>query len=63
AREKAEKAALQLEENLASWDPNNNEASTTDPYKTLFVARLNYDTSETKLRREFEVYGKIKSVS
>ncbi|CAF1148468.1 unnamed protein product [Rotaria sp. Silwood1] len=62
AREKAEKAALQLEENLASWDPNNNEASTTDPYKTLFVARLNYDTSETKLRREFEVYGKIKSI-
>ncbi|CAF0938434.1 unnamed protein product [Rotaria sp. Silwood1] len=62
AREKAEKAALQLEENLTSWDPNNNEASTTDPYKTLFVARLNYDTSETKLRREFEVYGKIKSI-
>lgn len=31
-----------------------------DPYKTLFVARLSYDATEKKLRREFEEYGPIK---
>ncbi|CAF0996570.1 unnamed protein product [Rotaria magnacalcarata] len=63
ANEKAERAALQLEQNAALWDPNTNEKATADPYKTLFIARLNYDTSETKLKREFEVYGKIKSIN
>lgn len=33
-----------------------------DPYKTLFVARMSYDTTEKKVRREFETYGPIKSV-
>ncbi|CAF0776277.1 unnamed protein product [Adineta steineri] len=63
AREKMEKAALQLEQDITLWDPNTNDKATTDPYKTLFIARLNYDTSESKLRREFEVYGKIKSIN
>ena len=26
-----------------------------DPFKTLFVARVSYDTTEKKLKREFEV--------
>ena len=34
-----------------------------DPFKTLFVGRLSYDVTEKKLRREFEEYGPIKSVS
>ncbi|CAF1629071.1 unnamed protein product, partial [Adineta ricciae] len=63
AREKMEKAAEKLEQDAALWDPNSNEKATADPYKTLFVARLNYDTSEMKLKREFEVYGKIKSIN
>lgn len=63
AQEKADKAALELEQEISLWDPNSNEKATTDPYKTLFIARLNYDTSESKLRREFEVYGKIKSIN
>jgi U1 small nuclear ribonucleoprotein len=33
-----------------------------DPFKTLFVGRLSYDTTEKRLRREFEQYGKVKSV-
>jgi hypothetical protein len=33
-----------------------------DPYKTLLVARLSYDTTEKKLRREFEQYGPIKTI-
>merc|ERR1712232_273551 len=31
-----------------------------DPFKTLFVARISYDTTEKKLKREFEVFGSIK---
>lgn len=44
-------------------DPLHNIAATSDPYKTLFVGRINYDTSESKLRREFETYGPVKKVS
>ena len=35
---------------------------TTDPFKTLFVGRINYYTSENKIRREFESYGPIKTI-
>ena len=31
-------------------------------YTTLFVGRLSYDTTEKKLRREFEQYGPVKSI-
>ena len=31
-------------------------------YLTLFVGRLSYDTSDKKLRREFEQFGPIKSI-
>jgi RNA recognition motif. (a.k.a. RRM, RBD, or RNP domain) len=34
-----------------------------DPFKTLFVGRLSYDITEKRLRREFEEYGPIKSIS
>jgi len=30
--------------------------------QTLFVGRLSYDVSESKLRREFEAYGPVKSL-
>ncbi|KAL1428162.1 hypothetical protein MTO96_016962 [Rhipicephalus appendiculatus] len=59
-REKAEQVAYKLEQDIALWDPYNNSSGTLDPFKTLFVARINYDTSESKLRREFEVFGPIK---
>lgn len=62
AKEKAEETAYQLEQAIAVWDPASNEAATADPFKTLFIARINYETSESKLRREFEQYGSIKQV-
>ncbi|XP_060076153.1 U1 small nuclear ribonucleoprotein 70 kDa-like [Ylistrum balloti] len=62
-KERAEQIAYKLEQDLALWDPNNNPVCTNDPYKTLFVARINFDTSESKLRREFEVYGPIRKIS
>lgn len=61
-KEKLELATYKVEQAMALWDPNNNPDATKDPYRTLFVARLNYDTSETKLRREFESYGPIKRI-
>ncbi|KAH6935435.1 hypothetical protein HPB50_005749 [Hyalomma asiaticum] len=61
-REKAEQVAYKLEQDIALWDPYNNSSGTMDPFKTLFVARINYDTSESKLRREFEVFGPIKKI-
>lgn len=61
-REKAEQAAYKLEQDIALWDPLTNPSSTSDPYKSLFVARINYDTTESKLRREFEVYGPIRKI-
>ncbi|KAL0280707.1 UNVERIFIED_CONTAM: hypothetical protein PYX00_001922 [Menopon gallinae] len=61
-RERAEQVAYKLEQEIAIWDPHNIPIATGDPFKTLFVARINYDTSESKLRREFEVYGPIKKI-
>jgi len=61
-REKAEMQAYKIEQGIALWSPHDNTRATSDPYKTLFVSRINYDTSESKLRREFEVYGPIRKV-
>ncbi|XP_066991705.2 U1 small nuclear ribonucleoprotein 70 kDa [Anabrus simplex] len=61
-RERAEQVAYKLEQEIAVWDPHGIPTATGDPFKTLFVARINYDSSESKLRREFEVYGPIKKI-
>lgn len=54
--------AYKIEQGIATWAPADNERATLDPYKTLFVARISYETSESKLRREFERYGPINKV-
>ncbi|KAF3440805.1 hypothetical protein FNV43_RR19091 [Rhamnella rubrinervis] len=41
-------------------DPNNDPNIFGDPYKTLFVARLNYETAKSRIKREFDVYGPVK---
>ncbi|XP_027345104.1 U1 small nuclear ribonucleoprotein 70 kDa isoform X1 [Abrus precatorius] len=55
----AEKAAEELEK---CDDPHNDPNMSGDPYKTLFVARLSYETTESRIKREFESYGAIKRV-
>merc|ERR1711992_514979 len=50
------------EQKIALWDPQSNPEGTTDPFRTLFVSRINFYTSESKLRREFESYGPIKQI-
>ena len=51
-KEKAEQVAYKLEQEIALWDPNSIGRATEDPFKTLFIARINYYTSESKLRYE-----------
>lgn len=33
-----------------------------NPYNTIFVGRLNYSTTEERLKREFEIYGPVEAV-
>ncbi|XP_033123855.1 U1 small nuclear ribonucleoprotein 70 kDa-like [Anneissia japonica] len=63
AKEREDQTAMNLREEIESWDPHNNGSATSDAFKTLFVARINFDTSESKLRREFEAYGPIKMIN
>jgi len=65
AARRADRAArheAQLGGLAAGWDPKRNPAATADAYKTLFVARLAYETTERRLLKEFEVFGPIQSV-
>ena len=62
-KEKAEQVAYKLEQEIAVWDPSNAEKVPGDPFKTLFVARINYYTSEAKLKREFGEHGDIQSIT
>ena len=57
-----EKGAEKAAEELEKYDPTKDPNMSGDPYKTLFVARLSYETTEHKIKREFEAYGPIKRV-
>ncbi|KAL5714408.1 hypothetical protein ACHQM5_016374 [Ranunculus cassubicifolius] len=57
-----ENGAKKAAEELEKYDPPSDPNISGDPYKTLFVARLNYDTTEKRIKREFETYGPIKKV-
>ena len=39
-KEKEELLAYKIEQQIAMWNPTDNEEATSDPYRTLFVARL-----------------------
>ncbi|KAH6599054.1 hypothetical protein BASA50_003263 [Batrachochytrium salamandrivorans] len=60
--EKAERTAAALAKAVSAWDPHKDEKATAEPYKTLFVSRLSYATTEKSLRKEFEAFGEVKSV-
>uniref|UniRef100_A0A5B7B7S4 Putative U1 small nuclear ribonucleoprotein n=1 Tax=Davidia involucrata TaxID=16924 RepID=A0A5B7B7S4_DAVIN len=57
-----EEGAKKAAEELEKYDANNDPNISGDPYKTLFVARLNYETTESRIKREFEAYGPIKRI-
>ncbi|KAG0264520.1 hypothetical protein DFQ27_001189 [Actinomortierella ambigua] len=60
-----EKKALydeRIKKGLEEWDPNADPNVGGDPYKTLFISRLNFQVTEKELRREFEMYGPIENI-
>ena len=59
---KAEAAKAKLETESEGFDPANDQKIKGDPYKTLFVSRLSYETTEAKLRKEFEQFGPLKRI-
>jgi len=61
-KEKEEAHKQVLEERAKNWNPKNNPNATKHAYKTLFVARLSYNVTESDLKREFERYGPIKDI-
>ncbi|KIY44087.1 hypothetical protein FISHEDRAFT_52729, partial [Fistulina hepatica ATCC 64428] len=45
-----------------TYKPSDDAETVGDPYKTLFISRLNKAATETDLRREFETFGTIERV-
>jgi len=60
--EKEESQKNRVEQELLKWDPQNDPNATGDAFKTVFVSRINYDTREDKLQREFEEFGYIRKI-
>jgi len=48
--------------NLCLDDPASDPQVRGDPFCTLFVSRLSYDTTEQDLERAFSAYGPIERV-
>merc|ERR1712032_495441 len=61
-REKMEAHREEQKTAIEKYNPHKDGNVAGDPFKTLFVARISYDATEKKLRREFEVFGSIKRV-
>ena len=59
-KEEAHKAKIEAE--VEQYKPGEDpQIGSGDPYKTLFVARMAYETTETTLMQAFEQFGPIKS--
>jgi hypothetical protein len=61
-REKIMKHEEELAAKLEKYDPKSLTNGTRNPFATLFVGRISFETTEKKLKREFECYGPIKRV-
>lgn len=48
--------------NKAKYDPSSDEKIKSDPHSTIFIARLDFNTTEETLSSVFERYGTIKSL-
>lgn len=57
-----EKQKEENKENLKKWEPESNSEATSNPYKTLFVYKLDKNATENDLKYHFEDYGPIKMV-
>ncbi|KAN0063881.1 hypothetical protein ACQY0O_003487 [Thecaphora frezii] len=62
AEEKKRKKEQAKKEGIEKYDPHKDPEAVGDPFKTLFLARLPYDTTEKDLHREFDMYGPIERI-
>jgi len=62
-QEKKDYADSKLEQKASTWDPHTDSNASGDPFKTLFIGRIKFETSENKLRREMEEYGPVRNIS
>lgn len=51
-----------LKEAIQQWSPDKDLHIRGDPYKTLFVARLSYEVTESDLENEYSRYGPIERI-
>lgn len=52
-----------LETKTRSWNPSADpKFKDTDPFRTIFVGRLPYDTTEMELQKEFSIFGDIERI-
>lgn len=58
-REKVIENYLKIKEQRKNYDPKGEKGLTQDPYKTMFVSRLNFQTDEDTLRKEMERIGPV----
>ena len=61
-RERKEASKKHLTHGLTAYQPNEDPNVKGDPFKTLFVARLDYNVDYRDLEREFGRYGSIQKV-
>ncbi|KAF8821359.1 Rna recognition motif-containing protein [Cardiosporidium cionae] len=62
-REKRLKHEKERKEKILEYESREDSTSlTTDALRTLFVGRISYETTEKKLKREFEQFGPIRKV-
>ncbi|KAF5367051.1 hypothetical protein D9758_004054 [Tetrapyrgos nigripes] len=60
--ERKKRKAEQFRVAKDSYKPSDDPEAVGDPYKTLFISRLQKGATENDLRREFETYGPIERV-
>jgi len=61
-KEKLELYQEELQAKIKDYDPENAPNPTKDPYRTLFVGNISYTTTEKKLKRELERFGRIRRI-
>lgn len=53
---------VELQKKLTEWNPESDPHITGDPYKSLFIGRLDYSVTEVELQQKFSVYGEIDKI-
>jgi len=61
-KKKQEEYEQILKDRVKEYDPENLPNPTKDPYRTLFVGNLSYTTTEKKLKKELERFGRIRRI-